>query len=133
MSDYVENNRSLSNFGNFETMYNYGFLASYGIGFGFPLLLDLPAAKLSCGEEDFKKVVQDTPLRDGVGHLEAKGWTYHQIKIRLVEFDKVLNVKMDCITSMDGDAVEHIKVKHAINNLMASMAARLELVPKPKT
>ena len=34
-------------------LYNYGFLGTYGVGFGFPLLLGLPEARLDCGYNDF--------------------------------------------------------------------------------
>ncbi len=41
-SDWVTNNRSLGHWGNVNTMYKYGFLGMYGVGFSFPLLLGLP-------------------------------------------------------------------------------------------
>ena len=46
LSDYVSNNRSVTNFGGAATLYKYGFLGAYGVGFGFPLLFGLPEPTL---------------------------------------------------------------------------------------
>ena len=53
LSDYVANDRTLGNLGDITVIYNYGFLFTYGIGFGFPLLLGLPDQEKSCGRHDF--------------------------------------------------------------------------------
>ena len=43
VGDFVLNNRTLGNLGDdYTVVYTYGFWFSYGIGFGFPLLLGLP-------------------------------------------------------------------------------------------
>ena len=46
-----------------SVIYNYGFLFTYGIGFGFPLLLGLPDEKKSCGRHDFLNTLAQYDLQ----------------------------------------------------------------------
>ena len=46
-----------------SVIYNYGFLFTYGIGFGFPLLLGLPDEKKSCGRHEFLNTLAQYDLQ----------------------------------------------------------------------
>ena len=63
LSDYVANDRTLGNLGDITVIYNYGFLFTYGIGFGFPLLLGLPDENKSCGRNDFLNTLAQYDLQ----------------------------------------------------------------------
>lgn len=55
-SDVLINNRTLSNLGGLTTVYRYGFIVFYGIGFGFPYLLAMPNPILECNSKDFQGI-----------------------------------------------------------------------------
>merc|ERR1712115_30844 len=53
--------------GDWEELYNIGFIASYGIGFGYPHLTAqaLPSSKLGCGLEDYFSVLEKFNIKNG--------------------------------------------------------------------
>ena len=98
LSDYIANNRSLTDLQDYETLYNYGFVASYGIGFGFPLLLlDVPDTTMNCGSKDFEKVIEEYELNQGISGLLERGMKKRNIASVVKEFDQVIYTKLNCI------------------------------------
>ena len=52
------------------TLYEYGFLASYGMGFGGPLLLQqVIDPNIDCGLEDFRILIDRYDLQAGLAHF----------------------------------------------------------------
>jgi len=125
LSDYVENDRTLGNIGDMTVVYNYGFLFTYGIGFGFPLLLGLPDDTKSCGRDDFLNTLAQYDLQGGVAPLLHHYASLANIQSILAEFELVIGTKLSCIDSAEN--IESQAVINAVTNLIASMAARLGL------
>lgn len=125
LSDYVENDRTLGNLGDLPVVYNYGFLAFYGIGFGFPLLLGLPDDRKSCGRHDFVDTLAQYDLQGGISPLLHRYASPADIQSILVEFELIIGTKLSCIDSAEN--IESQVVTNAVSNLIAAMAARLEL------
>jgi len=125
LSDYVENKRTLGNLGDMSVVYNYGFLFTYGIGFGFPLLLGLPEEKKSCSQFDFLDTLGQYELDRGVAPLLARGASPADIASVLSEFQLVVGTKLSCIDSTEN--LQSQIVTNSVNNLLAAMNARLEL------
>jgi len=125
LSDWVENDRTLGNIGDMTVVYNYGFLFTYGIGFGFPLLLGLPDDTKSCGRDDFLNTLAQYDLQGGVAPLLHHYASLANIQSILAEFELVIGTKLSCIDSAEN--IESQAVINAVTNLIASMAARLGL------
>lgn len=125
LSDYVANDRTLGNLGDMTVVYNYGFLFTYGIGFGFPLLLGLPDDTKSCGRDDFLNTLAQYDLQGGVAPLLHHYASLANIQSILAEFELVIGTKLSCIDSAEN--IESQAVINAVTNLIASMAARLGL------
>jgi len=124
LSDYVENDRTLGNLGDMTVVYNYGFLAAYGIGFGFPLLLGLPDDKKSCSRDDFVNTLAQYDLQGGISPLLYRA-DLADIQSILIEFELIIGTKLSCIDSAEN--IESQVVTNAVSNLIAAMVARLEL------
>jgi len=125
LSDYVENMRTLGNLGDMSVVYNYGFLFTYGIGFGFPLLLGLPEEKKSCNRFDFLDTLAEYELDRGVAPLLARGASPSDIQSILSEFELVVGTKLSCIDSTENSQSQI--VSNSVRNLLAAMIGRLEL------
>jgi len=125
LSDWVENDRTLGNIGDMTVVYNYGFLFTYGIGFGFPLLLGLPDDTKSCSRDDFLNTLAQYDLQGGVAPLLHHYASLANIQSILAEFELVIGTKLSCIDSAEN--IESQAVINAVTNLIASMAARLGL------
>ena len=125
LSDYVENNRTLGNLGDVTVVYNYGFLFTYGIGFGFPLLLGLPEDKKSCGRDDFVNTIAQYDLQGGVTPLLDRYASPTDIQSLLIEFELIIGTKLSCIDSAEN--TDSLAVTNAVSNLIAAMATRLQL------
>lgn len=65
LSDYIINNRTFGNL-DMTVLYKWGFIASYGIGFGYPLLLGLPDDTKDCGAQSFQDLLADFELDNGI-------------------------------------------------------------------
>jgi len=125
LSDWVENDRTLGNIGDMTVVYNYGFLFTYGIGFGFPLLLGLPDDTKSCSRDDFLNTLAQYDLQGGIAPLLHHYASLANIQSILAEFELVIGTKLSCIDSAEN--IESQAVINAVTNLLASMAARLGL------
>ena len=62
----------MTNLLDIETAYNYGFISSYGIGFGFPALLDLDDSNLDCGISDFHNIIDEFQFNTGINECLIK-------------------------------------------------------------
>ena len=121
----MENGRTLGNLGDMSVVYNYGFLFTYGIGFGFPLLLGLPEEKKSCNRFDFLDTLAEYELDRGVAPLLARGASPSDIQSILSEFELVVGTKLSCIDSTENSQSQI--VSNSVRNLLAAMIGRLEL------
>ena len=115
----------MGNLGDITVIYNYGFLFTYGIGFGYPLLLGLPDDTKGCGRNDFLDTLDDYQLGRGISNLVYQGASPADIQSVLVEFERVIGTKLSCIDSSEN--VESLIATNAVSNLLAAMSARLEL------
>jgi len=125
LSDYVDNNRTLGNFGDQSVVYNYAFLGFYGIGFGFPLLLGLPDVKKSCTRDEFANALSQYDLQGGISPLLYRYTSLINIRSILAEFELVIGTKLSCIDSTEN--IESQAVTIAVTNMIAAMAARIEI------
>jgi len=125
LSDYVDNDRTLGNFGDMSVVYNYAFLAAYGVGFGFPLLLGLPDDKKSCTRDDFANALSQYDLQGGMSPLLYRYTSLSNIRSILAEFELVIGTKLSCIDSTEN--IESQAVTTAVTNMIAAMAARIEI------
>jgi len=125
LSDYVDNDRTLGNFGDMSVVYNYAFLGAYGIGFGFPLLLGLPDDKKSCTRDDFANALSQYDLQGGMAPLLYRYTSLINIRSILAEFELVIGTKLSCIDSTEN--IESQAVTTAVTNMIAAMAARIEI------
>lgn len=106
-------------------IYNYGFLFTYGIGFGYPLLLGLPDDTKSCGRDDFLDTLSEYGLEHGVSYLLQQGVSASDIQSVLIEFERVVATQLSCIDSSENE--ESQIATNAVGNLLAAMNARLEV------
>ncbi len=127
LSDYVENNRTLGNLGDYTVVYNYGFLAAYGVGFGYPLLLGLPDDTLDCNSGDWTYLVNMYKLNNGLGELLASGLPKSAVRSIVNEFSLFANAKLKCIIDRNKDNEEAADVEFAIEKLIKAMNLRLDL------
>jgi hypothetical protein len=61
-SDFSIMNRTQGNFGDITAWWGYGQIGFYGLGFGFPYLLNLPQDNLPCHASDFLETLAQVPL-----------------------------------------------------------------------
>lgn len=127
LSDYVENNRTLGNLGDYNVIYNYGFLASYGVGFGYPLLLGLPEDQLDCDANNFVNTLNKYGLQGGINGLLASGASKAIAASLIAEFDLLVRVRISCILNRDADNIEAAEVLWALDKLVAALNLRLGL------
>jgi len=125
LSDYVANDRTLGNLGDMSVIYNYGFLFTYGIGFGFPLLLGLPDEKKSCGRHEFLNTLAQYDLQKGLAPLLYRGAALADIESLIIEFQLVVGTKLSCIDSSENS--DSLIVTNAVSNLLSAMVNRLQL------
>jgi len=124
VGDFVLNNRTLGNLGDdYTVVYTYGFWFSYGIGFGFPLLLGLPEETKGCGRQNFLQTLYEYELQDGVAGLKNRGASTNDISSIITEFEAVVGTRMNCLSGEEN--VESLKALNAVRNLIAAMYARI--------
>merc|ERR1712037_566920 len=97
--------------GDFTTLASYGVTYSYGLGFGLPLLLDLPSNILECGKQDFEDLIEDYGLDRGLQPLLNKGQTKEALLTVVEELALLLPCKMSCIDEEKN--LESLKVHNA--------------------
>ena len=61
----------------------WSFLISYGIGFGYPLILLNPEATKKCGRNDFLEALNSNQLNSGIDGLLERGAKISDISIIL--------------------------------------------------
>lgn len=125
-SDWVINNRTFNNFGGDATLYSYGFLATYGIGFGFPLLLGLPEKNLDCDSYDFHALVQQYGLDGGIGGYYDSAYKGNNLILpsQIKEFELISQAKLCCILKEESNYLEAAEVKWALDELIAALNVR---------
>ena len=138
-SDWLINNRTkfdatggVFGVGNIESpvLYSYGFLATYGVGFGGPLLAGLPDDEVSCGSADFVNLVGKYGLEYGVsGYLTqyGSGATAAALSSRVAEFDLLVRSEINCVLSQEDSYTEAAEVAWALDELISAINSRLSL------
>ena len=80
-SDWVTSNRSLGNVRGFGFLYRSMYIgAGQCIGFGFPLLLGLPAYNLECTPQDWLDTLEQFKLQSGLTPLFESGLTSTEVR-----------------------------------------------------
>ena len=110
--------------GNFQTLSNYGFFYSYGLGFGLPLIIGLPETVLTCGRQDFEDLIEDYGLERGLQPLLNEGYTQKDLKSIVKEFSIILPAKMRCIDEYKN--LESMKVQNSFKEFVSAMTSRLQ-------
>jgi hypothetical protein len=126
-SDFVNNNRSLGNFGDISVWWGYGSRGFYAIGFGFPYLLSLPEDNLPCHSSDFQATLDQYKLTNGLDELFATSLPISSIRAIVSEFDSWVRIKIACITDSEGDYVEAAEVSYLLGELNAAMGLRIDV------
>jgi hypothetical protein len=131
LSDYIENNRTLGNLER-NVVYNYGFLASYGVGFGYPWLLGLGSGlndsdNLKCGSEDFLKILRRYGLQNGINGLLAQNVSKNSILSLIGEYKLFVGLRLDCILSRFSEEVESAEVEWQLQKLVKALEMRLAM------
>ncbi|TRY75001.1 hypothetical protein TCAL_04944 [Tigriopus californicus] len=127
-SIYLFNNRTLSTVTTSD-LYIYGFLGSYGIGFGYPLLLGLPKANLPCDSHSFSTLLDRYGLSYGVSAFMPYQSQSESLSLssRIAEFDLLVRTQISCILVEEGQYVEAAEVNWALEELITAMNLRLAL------
>ncbi len=150
--DYVNNNRTLGNFGgtienedgdivtnvavgtSLTTLYDHGFLGLYGLGFGLPLIVGRPSDRLDCNSGDFTEVVREFGFEYGIAPYLGSGAASYgggletaQLSSRICEFEIVVNSRINCILSREDDNEEAAEVVWALEELITAMNSRVAL------
>jgi hypothetical protein len=126
-SDFVINNRSLGNFGSITNVYVSAGKGFYGVGFGFPLLLDLPEDDLKCDSADFLRTLDKYQLTDGLGRLFASSLSISAIKSIVSEFNIWVKTKLACILDFEAEIKEAAEIGFALDDLNVAMNLRIDL------
>ena len=121
----MANNRTLGDLGTIDVVYNYAFLANYGVGFGFPLLLGLPDDTKDCSSYDFSNALKEYQLDGGVSGLLYQGASVEDVRSVVTEFETVIGTKLSCIDNTEN--VESQVAVNAVSNLIAAFNARLDV------
>lgn len=134
-SDWLINNRTLRDLqagGDAPgVLYSYGFLATYGVGFGAPLLAGLDDEELICGSYDFSNLIDKYGLNYGVASYYDYGGHDHalsaSLESRVSEFDLLVRTKLDCVLGKEDDHLEAAEVVWALDELISAINSRLSL------
>jgi hypothetical protein len=95
-----------------------------GLGFGLPLLLDLPENILKCGRQDFNDLIEDFGLERGLQPLLNKGQTKEALISIVEEIAVMLPTKLSCID--ESKNLASLKVHNALKNYIAALTGRLK-------
>lgn len=126
-SEYVTYNRSLGNMGQMTTLYEYCRLSFYGVGFGFPILLGLPDSKLDCGSKDFKEVLDEYYLTNGLDFLLSQGLPIEAVSSIVGEFDIMLRLRLECILEFALEKKDVAFVLFGLDELSAAINLRINI------
>ena len=106
----------------------WSFLISYGIGFGYPLILLNPEATKKCGRSDFLEALNSHQLNNGIDGLLERGAKISDVSIILDKFKLVLGNNLFCIRKDDN--IESLKALNGIDSFLVAMNIRLEMERK---
>jgi hypothetical protein len=98
----------------------FGFL---GLGFGLPLILEAPESTLACGAQDFKEVLKEFGLEQGLQPLIDKGKTTKALNTIVKSFGIRIYSRFQCIDEKKND--ESQEVYGAFSELLESLKARI--------
>lgn len=101
------------------------FLYFLGLGFGLPSLLPtVTPSVLTCGREDFKEVLNEYDLENGLQPLFDQGKSPRVVKKSVKAFEVRLKSRLQCI---DPNAnLESRKVQGAFTILITDMFLRIK-------
>jgi len=126
---YMANNRTWEDVLNDQEIWaNYGFIYSYGLGFGLPLVLSTPEGTVTCNRKDFEKLIEDFELENGIQPLLDRGSNLAVLKSIVDEFSIVVPTKIRCLEPEKN--LESLKVHNAVNNLVAAMKGRIQVAER---
>jgi len=127
---YMANNRTWEDVLNDQEIWaNYGFIYSYGLGFGLPLVLGEPRrSTLTCNRKDFEKLLEDFELENGIQSLLDRGSSPAVLKSIVEEFSIVVQTKIHCLKPEEN--LESLKVHNAVKNLVAAMRGRIQVAER---
>ena len=135
--DSAEDQASEPGFDANETLSLYGYLFSYGIGFGGPLLLGQDSDDLDCDSNTFVKLLRKYELSDGIKshnyshgdggdfELEEEETRIPDLMSRVNEFDLISHAQLNCILEKTEEHKEAAEVEYALDELVAALRARL--------
>lgn len=126
-SNFLNNNRTLGNFGDVSTYWGYGMTGFYAVGFGFPYLLDLPEDRLKCGAANYLETLDQYKLTNGLDDLFQSTLPISDIKTIVAEFDSWARIQVGCISDFESDLVEAAEVGYLFDELNAAMNVRIDL------
>jgi len=126
LSDWVD--QDFSDLDSFGIASSYGFLFSYGIGFGGPLLLGQDSDSLDCDSNTFVKLLSKYELSDGIkSHNYLHGDGDSDLLSRVNEFDLISHAQLNCILEKVDDYEEAAEVEYALDELVAALLARVSV------
>lgn len=128
IGEWLQNGRTIFNFGGVATIYNYGFLFFYGLGFGLPLLVGLPEEKLACGVKDFRKVLQEYGMDepDAVARLVDQ-FGPETARSVVSEFDTFLRLRLACVLDRFDQTEAAADVEFSLDEVSSAISLRLDL------
>ena len=94
-----------------------------GLGFGLPLILEAPTSKLSCGFQDFKMVLKEFGLQNGLQPLIDQGKSIKSLNSLVKSFEIRLYSRLQCINPKKSD--ESREVYGSLSQLVAALKARI--------
>jgi hypothetical protein len=126
-SDFVQMNRTEGNFGDISAWFGYGQIGFYGLGFGFPYLLNLPQDNLQCHASDFLETLNTYKLANGLNELFSTSLPISSIRAIVSEFDTWMRIKIGCITNFASDHIEVAEVVYLQDELLAALNLRIDV------
>ena len=126
-SDFGKMNRTEGNFGDISAWFGYGQVGFYGLGFGFPYLLNLPQDNLPCHSSDFLATLSEYKLNNGLSELFSTSLPISSIRAIVGEFDLWMRVKTACITNFASDHIEVAEVVFLQDELLAALNLRMDV------
>ena len=94
-----------------------------GVGFGLPLILEAPESKLPCGVNDFKMVLKDFGLEQGLQPLIDMGKSRKALNSLVKAFEIKLYSRLECIDEKKND--ESYEVYDSFGGLLDFLKARI--------
>lgn len=126
--EWLQNRRTIADFGGIATLYIYGFMAFYGLGFGLPLLLGLPKPYLSCGPSDFLEVLEEYELAKPFP-VEAlvRNYGIEAARTLINEFGTFVQLRLSCVLDREDTTELAADLLWAIEELVTALNIRVDL------